>query len=205
MKKGRFSEAQIVAILQQQISGQTVAQIVLGHYLINILVWKYFYGEYSGMNEPNKRLFCSSLIENSVLFVATWTVLASFLQQPDLNSVLFVATWVALHLPQNPRPALVRLRADIRSRGHAPRRSRPSVGGPHPAAAYRLAHQPHQLLRGLRRTYPLCPAFSKYSRLHALLAALGLIGDGIGLTDVTEPVRTRNNFVGQTRKLLFRR
>ena len=31
MKKGRFSEAQIVAILQQQQSGQTVAQIVREH------------------------------------------------------------------------------------------------------------------------------------------------------------------------------
>jgi len=31
MKKGRFSEAQIVAILQQQASGQTVAQIVREH------------------------------------------------------------------------------------------------------------------------------------------------------------------------------
>ena len=31
MKKGRFSEAQTVAILQQQASGQTVAQIVREH------------------------------------------------------------------------------------------------------------------------------------------------------------------------------
>ncbi|TVT36930.1 transposase [Hymenobacter setariae] len=31
MKKGRFSEAQIVAILHQQASGQTVAQIVREH------------------------------------------------------------------------------------------------------------------------------------------------------------------------------
>lgn len=31
MKKSRFSEAQIVAILQQQQSGQTVAQIVREH------------------------------------------------------------------------------------------------------------------------------------------------------------------------------
>jgi putative transposase len=33
MKKGQFSEAQILAILQQQASGQTVAQIVREHSL----------------------------------------------------------------------------------------------------------------------------------------------------------------------------
>jgi putative transposase len=33
MKKGRFSEAQIVVILQHQASGQTVAQIVREHCL----------------------------------------------------------------------------------------------------------------------------------------------------------------------------
>jgi len=31
MKKGRFSETQIVAILQQQTNGQTVAQIAREH------------------------------------------------------------------------------------------------------------------------------------------------------------------------------
>jgi putative transposase len=31
MKKGRFSEAQMVAILQQQANGQTVAHIVREH------------------------------------------------------------------------------------------------------------------------------------------------------------------------------
>ena len=42
MKKGRFSEAQIVAILQQQASGQTVAQIVREHGLseATFYTWK---------------------------------------------------------------------------------------------------------------------------------------------------------------------
>jgi putative transposase len=42
MKKGRFSEAQIVAILQQQASGQTVAQIVREHGLseATFYAWK---------------------------------------------------------------------------------------------------------------------------------------------------------------------
>jgi len=42
MKKGRFNEAQIVAILQQQASGQTVAQIVREHGLseATFYAWK---------------------------------------------------------------------------------------------------------------------------------------------------------------------
>jgi putative transposase len=42
MKKGRFSEAQIVAILQQQQSGQTVAQMVSEHGLseATFYAWK---------------------------------------------------------------------------------------------------------------------------------------------------------------------
>ena len=42
MKKGRFSEAQIVAILQQQASGQTVAQIAREHGLseATFYAWK---------------------------------------------------------------------------------------------------------------------------------------------------------------------
>jgi len=42
MKKGRCSEAQIVAILQQQASGQTVAQIVREHGLseATFYAWK---------------------------------------------------------------------------------------------------------------------------------------------------------------------
>jgi len=42
MKKGRFSEAQIVAILHQQASGQTVAQIVREHGLseATFYAWK---------------------------------------------------------------------------------------------------------------------------------------------------------------------
>ena len=42
MKKGRFSEAQIVAIQQQQASGQTVAQIVREHGLseATFYAWK---------------------------------------------------------------------------------------------------------------------------------------------------------------------
>jgi putative transposase len=42
MKKGRFSEAQMVAILQQQASGQTVAQSVCEHGLseATFYAWK---------------------------------------------------------------------------------------------------------------------------------------------------------------------
>jgi putative transposase len=42
MKKGRFSEAQMVAILPQQASGQTVAQIVREHGLseATFYAWK---------------------------------------------------------------------------------------------------------------------------------------------------------------------
>jgi len=45
MKKGRFSEAQIVAILHQQASGQTVAQIVREHGLseATFYAWKSTY------------------------------------------------------------------------------------------------------------------------------------------------------------------
>ncbi len=38
MQKGRFSEAQSIAILQQQASGQTVAQIVREHSHVLCLV-----------------------------------------------------------------------------------------------------------------------------------------------------------------------
>jgi len=48
MKKGRFSEAQLVAILQQQASEQTVAQIVREHGLseATFYAWK---SKYAGL------------------------------------------------------------------------------------------------------------------------------------------------------------
>ncbi|GGF17967.1 transposase [Hymenobacter cavernae] len=55
MKKGRFSEAQIAAILQQQASGQTVAQIVREHGLseATFYAWK---SKYAGASvaEPTR-------------------------------------------------------------------------------------------------------------------------------------------------------
>lgn len=55
MKKGRFSEAQIVAILQQQASGQTVAQIVREHGLgaATFYAWKSKYAG-AGVAEPTR-------------------------------------------------------------------------------------------------------------------------------------------------------
>ena len=49
MKKGRFSEAQVVAILQQQASRQTMAQIVQEHGLgeATFYAWK---SEYAGVS-----------------------------------------------------------------------------------------------------------------------------------------------------------
>ena len=77
MKKGRFSEAQIVAILQQQASGQTVAQIVREHGLseATFYAWKSKYAEASvaeltrlkHLEDENKRLkqlFADPSLEN---------------------------------------------------------------------------------------------------------------------------------------------
>ena len=80
MKKGRFSEAQIVAILQQQASGQTVAQIVREHGLseATFYTWK---SKYAGasvaeltrrkhLEDENKRLkqlFADLSLENQAI------------------------------------------------------------------------------------------------------------------------------------------
>jgi putative transposase len=80
MKKGRFSEAQIVAILQQQQSGQTVAQIVREHGLseATFYAWK---SKYAGasvaeltrlkhLEEENRRLkqmFADLSLENQAI------------------------------------------------------------------------------------------------------------------------------------------
>ena len=77
MKKGRFSETQIVAILQQQASGQTVAQIVREYGLseATFYAWK---SKYAGasvaeltrlkhLEDENKRLkqmFADLSLEN---------------------------------------------------------------------------------------------------------------------------------------------
>ena len=77
MKKGRFSEAQIVAILQQQQGGQTVAQIVREHGLseTTFYTWK---SKYAGAsiaelarlkhleeeNQRLKQLFADLSLEN---------------------------------------------------------------------------------------------------------------------------------------------
>ena len=80
MKKGRFSEAQMVAILQQQASGQTVAQIVREHGLSEATfhAWK---SKYAGasvaeltrlkhLEDENKRLkqlFADLSLENQAI------------------------------------------------------------------------------------------------------------------------------------------
>jgi len=80
MKKGRFSEAQIVAILQQQASGQTVAQIVREHGLseATFYAWK---SKYAGasvaelirlkhLEEENRKLkqmFADLSLENQAI------------------------------------------------------------------------------------------------------------------------------------------
>ncbi len=80
MKKGRFSEAQLVAILRQQASGQTVAQIVREHGLseATFYSWK---SKYAGasvaeltrlkhLEEENrtlKQLFADLRLENQAI------------------------------------------------------------------------------------------------------------------------------------------
>jgi len=80
MKKGRFSEAQIVAILHQQASGQTVAQIVREHALseATFYAWK---SKYAGasvaeltrlkhLEEENRKLkqmFADLSLENQAI------------------------------------------------------------------------------------------------------------------------------------------
>jgi putative transposase len=80
MKKGRFSEAQIVVILQQQASGQTVAQIVRKHRLseATFYAWK---SKYAGasvaeltrlkhLEEENRKLrqmFADLSLENQAI------------------------------------------------------------------------------------------------------------------------------------------
>jgi putative transposase len=66
MKKGRFSESQIVAILKQQESGQTVAQIAREHGIseATFYTWKSKYGgmqvseltRLKELEEENRRL-----------------------------------------------------------------------------------------------------------------------------------------------------
>nr|GFD15405.1 hypothetical protein [Tanacetum cinerariifolium] len=58
---------------------------------------------------------------------------------------------------------------------HAAAGRAPSAGGPHAAAAHRLAHRPHQLLPGLRGAHPFHPFISQIRALHAVVAAPGLI------------------------------
>jgi len=80
MKKGRFSEAQIVAILQQQAGGQTVAQIVREHGLseATFYAWKSKYAEASvaeltqlkHLEEGNRKLkqmFADLSLENQAI------------------------------------------------------------------------------------------------------------------------------------------
>ena len=77
MKKGRFSEAQMVAIQQQQASGQTVAQIVREHGLSEaaFYAWKSKYAgasvaELTRLKHPEdankrlKQLFADLSLEN---------------------------------------------------------------------------------------------------------------------------------------------
>ncbi len=80
MKKGRFSEAQMVAILQQQASGQTVVQLVREHGLseATCYAWK---SKYAGasvaeltrlryLEEENrklKQLFADLSLENQAI------------------------------------------------------------------------------------------------------------------------------------------
>jgi putative transposase len=80
MKKGRFSEAQIVAILQQQASSQTVTQIVREHGLseATFYAWK---SKYAGasvaeltrlkhLEEENRKLkqmFADLRLENQAI------------------------------------------------------------------------------------------------------------------------------------------
>ena len=66
MKKGRFSESQIVAILKQQESGQTVSQIAREHSIseASFYTWKSKYGgmqvseltRLKELEEENRRL-----------------------------------------------------------------------------------------------------------------------------------------------------
>jgi putative transposase len=80
MKKGRFREAQIVAILQQQASGQTVAQIVREHGLseATFYAWKSKYAgasvaeltQLKHLEEENrklKRMFADLSLENQAI------------------------------------------------------------------------------------------------------------------------------------------
>ena len=80
MKKGRFSEAQIVAILQQQQSGQPVAQIVREHGLSEapFYAWKSKYAGASvaeltrlkhleGENRRLKQLFADWSLEHQAI------------------------------------------------------------------------------------------------------------------------------------------
>ena len=80
MKKGRFSESQIVSILKQQESGQTVAQIVREHGISEATFynWKQRYGGMSvselkrlkQIEEENhqlKLLYAELSLENAAL------------------------------------------------------------------------------------------------------------------------------------------
>jgi len=80
MKKGRFSESQIVSILKQQESGQTVAQIVREHGISEATFynWKQRYGgmavselkrlkEVEAENQRLKVLYAELSLENAAL------------------------------------------------------------------------------------------------------------------------------------------
>jgi putative transposase len=80
MKKGRFSESQIVAILKQQESGQTVAQIAREHAIseATFYTWKSKYGgmqvseltrlkELEAENRRLKQMFADLSLENQAI------------------------------------------------------------------------------------------------------------------------------------------
>jgi putative transposase len=80
MKKGRFSESQIVAILKQQESGQTVAQIAREHAIseATFYTWKSKYGglqvseltrlkELEDENRRLKQMYADLSLENQAI------------------------------------------------------------------------------------------------------------------------------------------
>ena len=80
MKKGRFSESQIVAILKQQESGQTVAQIAREHGIseATFYTWKSKYGgmqvseltrlkELEEENSRLKQMYADLSLENQAI------------------------------------------------------------------------------------------------------------------------------------------
>ena len=98
MKKGRFSEAQIVAILQQQQSGQTVAQIVREHGLseATFYTWK---SKYAGASVAELTRL-DSLFGQGSPFVASVDIIAN---------LAIARGWQASGNPARARPAAARL------------------------------------------------------------------------------------------------